>query len=64
MSKIPSDDVLESLHQLRKRESDQLKTVLGLYDMEFHEKISMPDYQKLKTMVKRSVDHKLCVRNS
>ena len=28
MSKIPSDDVLESLYKLRIRESEQLKTVL------------------------------------
>ena len=31
---IPSDDVLESLYNLRIRESEQLKTVLELYDME------------------------------
>ena len=31
--------------------------------MEIHQKISMPDYQKLKTMVKRSIDHKLRLRN-
>ena len=47
MTKIPSDDVLESLYKLRTRESDQLKTVLELYDMEIHQKISMPNYQKL-----------------
>ena len=47
MTKIPSDDVLESLYNLRIRESDQLKTVLELYDMEIHQKISMPNYQKL-----------------
>ena len=41
MSKIPSDDVLESLYKLRERLSDQLKTVLDLYDMEFHQKISV-----------------------
>ena len=52
-------DVLESLYKLRIRVSDQLKTVLELYDVETHQKISMPDYQKLKTMVKRSVDQKL-----
>ena len=34
MSKVLSDDVLESLYKLRIRESDQLKTVLELYDME------------------------------
>ena len=54
MIKIPSDDILESLYKLRLRESDQLKTVLELYDMEIHQKISMPNYQKLKTMVTRS----------
>ena len=59
MSKIPSDDILESLCKLRIRESAQLKTVLELYDMEIHQKISMPNYQKLKTVVKRSKDQKL-----
>ena len=63
MSKIPSDDILESLYQLRKRESNQLKTVLELYDIEIHHKISKPDYQKLKTMVKRSIDQTLRLRN-
>ena len=59
MSKISSDDILESLYKLRTRESDQLKTVLELYDMEIHQKTSMPNYQKLKTMAKRSTDQKL-----
>ena len=63
MSKIPSDDILERLYKLRIRESAQLKTVLELYDMEIHQKISMPNYQKLKTMVKRSIDQKLRLRN-
>ena len=53
MTKIPSDDFLESLYKLRIRESAQLNTELELYDMETHQKISMPNYQKLKTMVKR-----------
>ena len=48
MSKIPSDDILESLYKLRIRESAQLKTVLELYDMEIHQKVSMPNYQQLK----------------
>ena len=43
MTKIPPDDVLESLCKLRIRESEQLKTVLELYDMEVNEKISMPN---------------------
>ena len=64
MTKIPSDDVLESLYHSRMRESDQLKTVLELYDMEMHQNISMPNYQKLKAMVKGSIDQKLRLRNS
>ena len=61
MSKLPSDDVLESLCKLRL--SVQLKTVLELYDMEIHQKISMPNCRKLTTMVKRSVDQKLRLQN-
>ena len=52
LSKIPSEYVLESLHKLRIRESARLKTVLELYDMEIHQKISTLFHQKLKTMVK------------
>ena len=63
MSKIPADDILGGLYKLRTRESDQLKTVLELYDMEIHQKISVPNYHKLKTMVKRNIDQKLRLRN-
>ena len=63
MTKISPDDVLESLYKLRIRESDQLKTVLELHDVEIHHKISMPDNQKLTTIVKRSIDQKLRLRN-
>ena len=62
-TKIPSDDVLDSLYKLRIRESDQLKTVFVLCDMEIHQKKAGTDYQKLKTMVKRSIDQKLRLRN-
>ena len=63
MTKIPPNDILDSLYKLRTRESDQLKTVLELYDLEIHQKISRPHYQKLKTMVKRRKDQKLRLRN-
>ena len=33
MTKIPSDDILEGLYQIR-IESEKLKTVLGVYNME------------------------------
>ena len=58
MTKIPLDEILESLYKLRILESDQLKTVLELYHMEIHQKITIPNYQKLKSMVKRCKDVK------
>ena len=36
--KIPHDDILEGLYKLRIRESEKLKTVLELYDLETHQK--------------------------
>ena len=63
MSKIPPDDTLESLYKMRIRVSEKLKTVLELYDMEIHQKISVPNYQKSKTMAKRRTDQKLCLKN-
>ena len=56
MTQIPSDDILESLYKLRIRESEKLKTVLELYDVEIHQKKLGPDYHRLKTMVKRSIE--------
>ena len=56
MTKIPPDDILEGLYKLRIRESDKLKTVLELYDLEIHQRKLGPDYHRLKTMVKRSIE--------
>ena len=53
MTKIPPDDILEGLYKLRIQESEKLKTVLELYDLEIHQKKLGPDYHRLKTMVKR-----------
>ena len=58
MTKIPPDDILEGLYKVRIRESENLKTVLGLYDLEIHQKKLGPDYHRLKTMVKREVSSK------
>ena len=52
---IPPDDILGGLYKLRKRESEKLKTVLELYDLETHQKKLGPDYHRLKAMVKREV---------
>ena len=53
ITKIPPDDILEGLYKLRLRESEKLKTVLELYDLEQHQKKIGPDYHRLKTMVKK-----------
>ena len=56
MTKIPPDDILEGLYKLRIRESEKLKTVLELYDLEIHQKKLGRDYHRWKTMVKRSIE--------
>ena len=63
MTKIPPDDILEGLHKLRMRESEKLKTVLELYDLEIHQKKSGPDCHRLKTMVKRSIEQDIRNKN-
>ena len=63
MTKIPHDDILEGLYKLRIRESEKLKTELELYDLETHQKKIGPDYHRLKTMVKRSIDPDLRNKN-
>ena len=63
MTNITSDDILEGLYKLRKRESEKLKTVLEMYNMEIHQKKAGPDYHRLKTMVKRSVEQNLRIQN-
>ena len=49
MTRIPHDDILGGLYKLRIGESDKLKTVLELYDLETHQKKLGPDYHRLKT---------------
>ena len=59
MTKIPHDDILEGLFKLRIRQSEKLKTVLELYDLETHQKKLGPDYHRLKTVVKRSIEQEI-----
>ena len=46
MRQIPFDDILESLYKLRLRESEKLKTVLELYNMEIHKKNAGPHHRQ------------------
>ena len=59
--KIPPDDILEGLYKLRMFE--KLKTLLELYNMEIHQKKAGPDYHRLKTMIKRSIEQSLRMKN-
>ena len=59
MTQIPSDDILESLYKQRIRESEKLKTVLELCNMEIHQNKAGPDHHRLKTTVKRSIEQNL-----
>ena len=61
--KIPPGDILEGLYKLKIRESEKLKTVLELYNMEIHKKKIGPDYHRLKTMVRRSIEQNLRIKN-
>ena len=63
MTKIPHDDILEGLYKLTIRESGKLKTVLELYDLETHQKKLGPDYHRLKTMVKSSIEQDIRNKN-
>ena len=59
-----SDEILEGLYKLRIRESEKLKTVLELYNMEIHQKKKAgPDCHRLKTMVKRSIEQNSRMKN-
>ena len=62
MTKIPPDDILEGLYKLRIRESEKLKTVSELYDLEIHQKLG-PDYHRLRIMVKRSSEQEIRNKN-
>ena len=63
MTQIPPDDILEGLYKLRIRESEKLKTVLGVYNTEIHQKEAGTDYHRLKAMVKRSIEQNLRKKN-
>ena len=62
--RFPSDNILESLYNLRIRESAQLKTVLELYDMEIHQKISMPKISKIEDNGKEVYSTKLSTQDT
>ena len=63
LTNISPDDILEGVCKLRIRESEKLKTVFELYNMGIHQKKAGPDYHRLKTMVKRSIEQDIRNKN-
>ena len=63
MEQFPPDDIVESLYKLRIRDSEKIKTVLELYNMEIHQEKAKPDYHRLMTRVKRGIEQNLRSRN-
>ena len=63
MTKIQHDDILEGLYKLIIRESDEVKTVLELYDLEIHQKKLEFDYHRSKTIVKKSIEQEIRNKN-
>ena len=61
--KNPTWCYLGGLYKLRIREFEKLKTVLELFDLEIHQKKLGLDYQRLKTMVKRSIEQDIGKKN-
>ena len=53
----------KGLYKLRTRESEKLKTVLELCNMEIHQKKAGPDDHRLKAMVKRSIEQDIRNKN-
>ena len=60
--RYPSLIFLESVCKMRTRESDQLKTVLAMYEQEIEQHLSQLNCQKFKTMVKKCMDQKIRAR--
>ena len=63
LTKTPPDDILEGSYKFWIRESEKLKTVLDLYDLETHQKKLEPDYHRLQIMVKRSIEQEIRNKN-
>ena len=57
IKEMPQDYILESLYKMRKRESEQLKAVLALYDHDIKQTDFLPSDLKLKTLVKKRTDN-------
>ena len=59
---LSAANALESLYKMRIRESVQLVTFSAMYEQENDQNRAVPSYQRLKTKVRRHIDH--TIRNA
>ena len=52
---MPSDSILESLYRTQLKKSEELKTVLAMYDMELLQYDTNQSYQRSKTVFEKSL---------
>ena len=52
---VPSDSILEGLYKMRIHESDQLNTVMALYEQDIAQKNMLPSCRSLKTIQKENL---------
>ena len=59
---VPSDKIWKASTKMRIRESDQLKTVVALYEQDIIQKNLPPSYERLRTMVRKFLDQMMGAR--
>ena len=62
-SETLQDNVLESLYNVRIRESAQRQTVLAMHEQAIDQNRSKPSYHKLETMASRHLDQMIRTQN-
>ena len=62
-SELPHENVLEGLYKMRLQGSEQLQTVLALYNHEKNRDTATPSCQRLRTMVRQHVGQMIGTRN-
>ena len=55
----PQDNVMESLHKMRRRVSEQLKMVLEVNDQDIEQNDVLPSNQRLKTKAEKFSDQRI-----
>ena len=63
ITEMPQENVLEGLHKMRIRDSEQLQTVMALCGQDIDTKDLFPSDQRLNSVAKKFLDQKIRNRN-